>query len=114
MLKENNRCVSCLDKHLNVAFLLNTVNYDKTFEGFWCFTFITISITVNHYGGHRGVKTILGAGMSQLLQRRTEKPGAILTWVRIPSAARDFYPYSQLSMQTLLRCPYSPRVRSRA
>ena len=60
------------------------------------------------------VKTILGAGMSQLLQRRTEKPGAILTWVRIPSAARDFYPYSQLPVQTLSRCPYSPRERSHA
>ncbi len=69
---------------------------------------------MNHYGGHRGVKTILGAGMSQVLQRRTEKPGAIVTWVRIPSAARDFSPYSQLSMQTLWRCPYSPRVRARA
>ena len=31
-----------------------------------------------------------GAGIAQLLERLTEKPGAILTRVRVPGAARDF------------------------
>ena len=77
MLKGNNRCISCLDKHLDVAFLLNTVMTISS-KVFAFFTFIPISVTVNHDGEHRSVKTILGAGMPQLLQRRTEKPGATL------------------------------------
>ena len=32
-----------------------------------------------------------GAGIARLVERRTEKPGAVLTRVRIPGAARDFY-----------------------
>ena len=31
-------------------------------------------------------------GIAQLLERLTEKPGAILTRVRVPGAARDFSP----------------------
>ena len=31
------------------------------------------------------------AGIVQLVERPTEKPGAILTRVRVPSAARDFF-----------------------
>ena len=54
-----------------------------------------------------------GAGIAQLVERLTEKPGAILTRVRVPSAARDFSP-SQLPVQTLLRRPYSPCVQSLA
>ena len=44
--------------------------------------------------------------MAQLVERSTEKPGAILIRVRVPDAARDFSG-SQLSAQTLSRCPYS-------
>ena len=54
-----------------------------------------------------------GAWRAQLVERPTEKPGAILTRVRVPGVARDFCP-SQLPVQTLLRCPYSPRVQSHA
>ena len=37
---------------------------------------------------------IIGAGIAQLVERPTEKPGAILTRVRVrvPGAARDFSP----------------------
>ena len=51
--------------------------------------------------------TGFGAGIAQLVERATEKPGAILTRVRVSGAARDFY-QSQLLAQTLLRRPYSP------
>ena len=44
----------------------------------------------------------------------TENPGAILTRVRIFGAARDFFPQSQISVQTVLRCPYVHGVQSRA
>ena len=46
---------------------------------------------------------------AQLAQRLTEKPGAIMTRVRVPGGARNFSP-SQLSMQTLLRYSHSHRV----
>ena len=39
--------------------------------------------------------------------------GTILSRVRVPGGAKDF-PLSQLPVQTLLRCPYSPRVQSHA
>ena len=50
---------------------------------------------------------------AQLAQRPTEKPGAILTRVRVPGGARDLSP-SHLSIQTLLRYSHSPRVQSHA
>ena len=39
--------------------------------------------------------------MAQLVESPTEKPGATLTRVRVPGAARDFSSQSQLSVQTL-------------
>ena len=33
-----------------------------------------------------------GAGVAQMVERQTEKPGVILTRVRVPCAARDFSP----------------------
>ena len=57
---------------------------------------------------------ITGAGIAQMVERPTEKPGAILTRVRVPSAARKFISQSQLLMQILLRCPYIPLVQSHA
>ena len=48
--------------------------------------------------------------IAQLVQRPTEKPGAILTSVRVPSAARIFFSQSQCSVQTLLLFSYSPCV----
>ena len=45
--------------------------------------------------------TAQGVGKSQWVQRPTDKPGAILTRVRVPGAARDLYLLlSQLSVQT--------------
>ena len=63
-----------------------------------------------------------GARIAQLVERPTEKPGAMLTGVRVPCASWDFFFFffffflspSQLSVQTLLPCPYSPRVKSYA
>ena len=49
-----------------------------------------------------------GGDVAQLVEHRT---GTSLRQVRFPGAARDFSP-SQLSVQTLLRCPYNP-VRNR-
>ena len=39
--------------------------------------------------------------IAQLIERPTEKPGAILSRVRVPGAARDFFSQSQLPVQTL-------------
>ena len=46
--------------------------------------------------------------IAQLIERQTEKPGAILTCVRAPRCGKGFFSQSQLSVQTLLRCLYSP------
>ena len=51
------------------------------------------------------VNRIIGSGTALLVERPTEKPGAILTRVRVPGAARDFPP-------RVLQSPYSPRVQS--
>ena len=45
--------------------------------------------------------------------RDSHQTGTPLTHVRFTSAARDFS-QSTLSVQTLFRCPYSPRVQSHA
>ena len=70
-------------------------------------------------GGGGYIADILGNGkvcaegqITQLVQRRIEKPGAILTRVRIPDAIRDLSP-SQLPVPVLL-CSYSPLVQSHA
>ena len=55
-----------------------------------------------------------GAGMAQWVERRTEKPVATLIQVRVPGAARDFSPSVSFQCRLSLRCPYSPRVQSRA
>ena len=47
-----------------------------------------------------------GAEMAQLVQRPTEKPGAILTRVRADGAARDFAP------RVNFRCGLSYGVRT--
>ena len=41
-----------------------------------------------------------GVGIAQLVEHPTEKPGAILTQVHVPGAARDFLP-SQFPVQTV-------------
>ena len=51
---------------------------------------------------------ITGAGIAQLVERLTENSGAVLMWVR------DFLSQSQLSVQTLLWCPYIPHVQMNA
>ena len=54
--------------------------------------------------------SVLWVGIAQLVQCSTEKPGSILTQIRLPRAARDFVSQSQLSVQT--QCPYSPHAQS--
>ena len=52
--------------------------------------------------------------VARSVERRTV---TLLTQVRFPGAAKDFFfslSQSQLSVQTLLRCPYTPRVQSHA
>ena len=47
--------------------------------------------------------------VAQLVERPTEKPGAILTRGRVPSAAKDFSPrVNFLCRLCYVRCPYSP------
>ena len=41
------------------------------------------------------------AGIAQLIQCSTEKPGTILTQIRLPREAKDFVSQSPLSVQTL-------------
>ena len=43
----------------------------------------------------------------QFVEHQTQKPGALLTWVRFPGVTRDFSS-SQLPVQTLLQCLYCP------
>jgi len=38
------------------------------------------------------ITVIEGAGIAQFAERPTERPGAILTRVRVPGAAGDFLP----------------------
>ena len=56
---------------------------------------------------------IIGGMDSSVGRHHTENPGAILTQVQVPRVAGDCSP-SQLPVQTLLQCPYSPRVQSHA
>ena len=56
---------------------------------------------------------LYGDRIAQLVERPTEKQGATLSRVQVPGVARDFCP-SQLPEQTLVRCPYSPRVQWQA
>ena len=50
-----------------------------------------------------------GGDVAHLVEQRTGTPP---TQVRFPGAATDFFsPKSQLSVQTLLRCPYTPRMQ---
>ena len=49
-------------------------------------------------------------GIAHVVERPTEEPGAILTWVRVPGAAMDFSP--TVSFQC--RLSYGVRVQSRA
>ena len=65
------------------------------------------------------VTCLLWAGIAQLVERPTEKPGAILTRVRFPGAARDFLPEG-CSPRVNFQCRLSygvrtaPRVQSHA
>ena len=51
----------------------------------------------------------LGVGTAQLVEHPTEKPGATLTWVRAPGAARDFSPSVAFHhrLTVLLQLPYT-------
>ena len=55
------------------------------------------------------------AGITKLVERPAEKPGAILTLVRVPRCGKGFFSQSKLPVQTLsqVSVPYSPRVESR-
>ena len=57
---------------------------------------------------------IMKSGIAQWVDHRTETPGTILPPVQFPGAAREFFSKSHLSVQTLLRCLYSPSVQSQA
>ena len=46
-------------------------------------------------------------GIAQLVERPTEKPGANTDAGSSPRCGKGFFPQRQLSLQTLLRCPYS-------
>ena len=52
-----------------------------------------------------------GGGRGGVREGRTERPGAILTRVRVPGASKGRFSQSPLSVQTLLRCSCSSRVQ---
>ena len=56
-----------------------------------------------------------GVFITQLAERLAEKPGAILTRVRVPGVRQGIFLPDRVSfpVQTLLRCPYSPPVCNR-
>ena len=49
-------------------------------------------VNVGWGGGFSSFTFSQGTGIVQLVQRPTEKPGAVLARVRVPVAARDFSP----------------------
>ena len=51
--------------------------------------------------------------IAQLVERPTEKPRRSTDAGSSPWCGKGFFSQSQLSVQTLLRCPYSPCVQSR-
>jgi len=48
-----------------------------------------VSLTTHNWTA-RLITTATRSRIAQSVERPTEKPGAIVTWVRIPGAARDF------------------------
>ena len=67
--------------------------------------------TVNHnhiISQHDTVSRLpLGRDAAQMVKRRAEKPGTILTRVQVPNAAKVYFPESTFKLellQTLLRC----------
>ena len=55
-----------------------------------------------------------GTGIIQLIERPTKKPGGDIDAGSSPWCGKGLFSRSLLSVQTLLRCPYSPRVQSHA
>ena len=54
------------------------------------------------------------AGIAHLVERPTEKPGAILTRVRVPAAARDFHPRVKFRCRLSYGVRTAPRAQSHA
>ena len=103
-LQHNNR-ITTKDNNINANYSgVQTANTT-------CPPFLSLSHSVSIIHSH--LNKHFGAQTAQLVEHPSEKPGAITTWVQVPSAARDLSP-SHLPGQTLLWCPYSPRVQSHA
>ena len=54
------------------------------------------------------------AGTAQLAERQTKKARHSTGAGWSPRCGKEFFSQSYLPVQTLLRCPYSPRVQSHA
>ena len=54
------------------------------------------------------ITVINRAGITQLVERPTEKPKSDTDAGSSPRCGKGFFSQSQLSVQTLLRCPHSP------
>ena len=95
--------------HLSVD-LTSTLSWPHT-------TFILISLYLlpgltsrfiwHHFTFHFASFFVPWSMIVQFVEHQTQKPGALLTWVRFPGVTRDFSP-SQLPVQTLLQCLYCP------
>ena len=95
--------------HLSVD-LTSTLSWPHT-------TFILISLyllpgltsrfILHHFTFHFASFFVPWSIIVQFVEHQTQKPGALLTWVRFPGVTRDFSP-SQLPVQTLLQCLYCP------
>ena len=89
------KCMLVLENTRSISFIHHLLKKKKKCKKFKCMLILE--------------NTRSRAGIARLVKRPTEKPGAILTQVRVP-VRQDFFflSLSQLPAQTLLRCPYSP------
>ena len=105
--KGSNLRVACFDKEFNVGFVSDTVCTRS-------FIFCTVIKPVCGIPVHVMVDGLdlvprslkYRGGLTQLVERGTEKPGAVLTRVRFPVAARDFLSRVIISVQFVLQCMY--------
>jgi len=105
----SNLRVACFDKEFNVGFVSDSLHeVFHILHGYNPVCGIPVHALVDGLDlVTRSLK--YRGGITQLVERGTEKPGAILTRVRFPVAARDFL--SNFSA-VCVAISYSPRVQS--
>ena len=77
-----------------------------------CFTELKNFIKIKW--AFKNIFTALGVGIAQLVDRPNWRARCSTDIDSSPWCGKGFFSQSQLSVQTLLQCPYSPRVQSHA